>query len=65
MQFDVPLQGWKDPPFIFTSVGFAAVLSQAKPAVVGGPTAQRTGAQLLLVSDAVQRDVLLQVRAEI
>ncbi len=64
MQFDVPLQGRKDPPFIFTSVGFAAVLSQAKPAVVGGPTAQRTKAQLLLVSDAVQRYVLLQVRAE-
>jgi hypothetical protein len=62
--FDVLLQGWKDPRFVFTSSEFAAASSQTKLAVLASLTAQRALAQVVFVSRAGQRYDLLQVRAE-
>ena len=54
----------KHPPFAFASVRLAAAPSQPKLAVSGGPTTQRAQAQVVFLSGAGQRYVLLQVRAE-
>lgn len=53
--FDDLLKSRGHPPFILIGLGLAAEPNQPELAVVGGPTAQRAQAQVVLMSDTGQR----------
>ena len=61
---DELLEGRGHPPFVLINGGLAAEPCQFELAVVGGPAVRCAQVRFVFVSNAGQRYVLLQVRAE-